>query len=179
MSNIIITWIVKRQEIIFAMSTKNPEESIVKIEEDEEVKELYLATSPFGDFVIEFGQMDLITSKNKLRWSVAVSDKLYIDKPSKSTARLLAISCISKDDMTYNYRTYRQYRTYKEDPDNISGFTIVFFINQDNLIEPKLTIPVNNHGGQVKLFSEYKVKERSDKNSKNTDKKNTNEDYQI
>ncbi|CAG8780322.1 22251_t:CDS:2, partial [Gigaspora rosea] len=117
------------------MSTKNPEESIVKIEEDGEVKELYLAANPFGNFVVEFEkdecsnlkakkalsyrilseietpkpktfeftqmQSDLITSKNKLSWSVAVSDKLYKHESRQSTARLLAISCISKDDMTY------------------------------------------------------------------------------
>ncbi|CAG8453949.1 21586_t:CDS:2 [Gigaspora rosea] len=47
------------------MSTKDPEESIVKIEEDGEVKELYLATNPFGNFVVEFDDYsDLKASKS-------------------------------------------------------------------------------------------------------------------
>ncbi|CAG8565728.1 3945_t:CDS:2, partial [Gigaspora rosea] len=38
------------------MLTKNPEETIVEIAEDEDgvVKELYLATNPYGNFVVEF-----------------------------------------------------------------------------------------------------------------------------
>ncbi|RIB29258.1 hypothetical protein C2G38_2057139 [Gigaspora rosea] len=205
------------------MSTKNPEESIVKIEEDGEVKELYLAANPFGNFVVEFGkisaeiiylsflkshsytfidfngyecsnlkakkalsyrilseietpkpktfeftqmQSDLITSKNKLSWSVAVSDKLYKHESRQSTARLLAISCISKDDMTY--MTYGKPQNRKK----ITGFTIVFFINHDNLIEETLTL--DNHGGQVKLFSKYEDKE----SSQNADEKNIDEDNQ-
>ncbi|CAG8806410.1 16117_t:CDS:2 [Gigaspora margarita] len=218
------------------MSTKNPEESIINIAEDDgevyygyrEVKELYIATSPFGDFVVEFEllpyessessesniwkykfrmynvklekddysdlkaskslsyrilseidiskqntfeftpkQIHLILSENKLSWSVAVSDKFYKDKSRKSTARLLAISCISIDDMTY--------KEFK----GVAGFTIIFFINQDDyLIKPILTL--NNHGGIVKLFSKYKVKERTDKSSqKNTYKKNTDDDINI
>ncbi|KAF0515753.1 transient receptor potential channel pyrexia-like [Gigaspora margarita] len=67
-------------------------------------------TSKQEPFKFTKEQSDLITSEDKLSWSVAVSDKLYQDKsvklhqdkPHQSTVRLLAISCTSKHDMTYN-----------------------------------------------------------------------------
>ncbi|CAG8801991.1 120_t:CDS:2 [Gigaspora margarita] len=161
------------------MSNKNPPESTnVKIQEDGEVEELYLATNPAGDFVVEFvllscessessesrlwkckfrmynvnklekddysnlkankalsyrylseintpnelveftkEQFNLIKSKDKLSWSVAVSDEFYEDKSHKSTVRLLAIS-------------------YKYSIDDI--------------------LTLNNYGGKVKLFSKHK-----------------------
>ncbi|RIB29256.1 hypothetical protein C2G38_2057130 [Gigaspora rosea] len=222
------------------MSTKDPEESIVKIEEDGEVKELYLATNPFGNFVVEFEllsiessessesselsesrlwkykfrlynvvkferddysdlkaskslsyrkldeidtskqktfeftqtQSNLITSENKLSWSVAVSNKLYKEKSRKSIYRLLAISCISRGDMTY--------KEPKEpkDPNDISGFTVVFFIDQDDDYSIKEILTIDKCGGIVKLFSKFKVKEMAYKSDQNTDKKNTDEDNQ-
>ncbi|CAG8453966.1 21587_t:CDS:2 [Gigaspora rosea] len=48
------------------MSTKNPE-AIVEIEEDGkdgEVKELYLATNPFGNFVVEFELLSTESSES-------------------------------------------------------------------------------------------------------------------
>ncbi|CAG8520403.1 26986_t:CDS:2 [Gigaspora margarita] len=213
------------------MSTKNPKESIVEFEEDGEIKELYLATNPFGNFVVEFElllselselnesklwkykfrmfnvdklekddysnlkaskalsyrklseigtsktfeftttQSDLISSEKKLNWSVAVSNRLFKKKAHKSIARLLAISCISKNDMTYKDPKD------PKDPNDTSGFTIVFFIDQEDYsIEEILTL--NNCGGKVKLFSKYKVPAKTDNNSQNMDKQNTNDDNQ-
>ncbi|CAG8694462.1 31509_t:CDS:2 [Gigaspora margarita] len=213
------------------MSTKNPKESIVEFEEDGEIKELYLATNPYGNFVVEFElllselsefnesklrkykfrmfnvdklekddysnlkaskalsyrklsgigtsktfeftttQSDLISSENKLNWSVAVSNRLFKKKAHKSTARLLAISCISKDDMTYKDPKK------PKDPNDTSGFTIVFFIDQEDYSIKKI-LTLNNCGGKVKLFSKYKVPAKADNNSQNMDKKNIDEDNQ-
>ncbi|KAF0515751.1 transient receptor potential channel pyrexia-like [Gigaspora margarita] len=213
------------------MSTKNPKESIVEVKEDGEIKELYLATNPFGNFVVEFElllselselneskswkykfrmfnvdklekddysnlkaskalsyrklseictsqtfeftttQSDLISSENKLNWSVAVSNRLFKKKAHKSIARLLAISCISKNDMTYKDPKD------PKDPNDTSGFTIVFFIDQEDYSIKKI-LTLNNCGGKVKLFSKYKVPAKTDNNSQNTDKQNTNDDNQ-
>ncbi|CAG8645470.1 34425_t:CDS:2 [Gigaspora margarita] len=169
------------------MSTKDPKESIVKIEEDGEVKELYLATNPFSNFVVEFEllssgsneltrhyhneidtskqktfefkstQSNLITSKNKLSWSDAVSNRLYKHKSRNSTYRLLAISCIGRGD-----KTYKEPKDPK-DPNDTSGFTIVFFIDQDDY-SIKEILTLDKCGGIVKLFSKCKVKERAYKN---------------
>ncbi|CAG8631865.1 37520_t:CDS:2, partial [Gigaspora margarita] len=185
------------------MSTKNTKESIIEIE-DGEVKELYLATNPFGRFVVEFEllpngsnelndkalssrkleeivtskqkktfkftleQSKLINSEDKLSWSVAVSDKLYQDKSRKQTFRLLAISCISKDDMTYEKA---------KDHNDISGFTIIFSINLDDdyLITKLVTPDLDKYGGKVKLFSKY-AKKSTNKSSQNMDEKNIDED---
>ncbi|RIB29250.1 hypothetical protein C2G38_2057108, partial [Gigaspora rosea] len=211
------------------MSNKSYQETIITIEDEDgdakdgDVKELYLSTSPVGDFVVEFvllssessessesrlwkykfrmynvitskqdeysdlkaskalscrkpseidiskpktfefakTQSKLITSEDKLSWSVAVSDKLYGDKPHESIVRLLAISCISKQDMTY--KGSKNFNNYKNSSDskssNDSGFTIVFFINQDyqnNYSIEEKNLPLDNYGGKVKLFSKYK-----------------------
>ncbi|RIB26874.1 hypothetical protein C2G38_143873 [Gigaspora rosea] len=205
------------------------QESIVDIDEENgETKELYLAISPNGDFVVEFvllqvllpdesklwrfkfrmynvenpnkndyldledkerfayrklsdiatskllkftkEQSDLITSENNPCWSVAVSDKLYSFKKSyKSTVRLLAISCISKHDMT------PKDHIYPEDS-KMPGFVNIFSINEDYSIGEMFKL--NEYGGIVKLFSKNGNNKKMNKNSQYINIKSTNEDNQ-
>ncbi|CAG8744040.1 7077_t:CDS:2, partial [Cetraspora pellucida] len=102
-------------------------------------------------------QYELITSENILGWSIAVSEKFNGQKPYKSVVRLLAISCISKDDMSpkgYTKKNGSKKEETKEDTKKrgTSGFTIVFTINKDNSIGEKVK-EFNEYGGIVKLFS--------------------------
>ncbi|RIB22637.1 hypothetical protein C2G38_963447 [Gigaspora rosea] len=83
-------------------------------------------------------QLEFIKSKNKLSWSVAVSDK----SSSITNFRLLAISCISHDDMALKI----------ENPNKkLSGFTIVFAI-RDYSINNKIISQFNEYSGIIKLF---------------------------
>ncbi|CAG8521006.1 33193_t:CDS:10 [Gigaspora margarita] len=142
---------------------------------------IYFAISPEGDFLVEFKVVNLdeqelsyrkfssIHNDTKLpftetqydciknvpkpivRWSVAVSDK----STNSSKFRLLAISCISLEDMKYYEENYD-----KIDPTEIQNiqnnrFTFIFIINNDNSIDntedKELLI---KYGGIVKLFYE-------------------------
>ncbi|CAG8789222.1 28552_t:CDS:2, partial [Gigaspora margarita] len=113
----------------------------------------------------EFTNKQLELIKNKLSWSVAVSDK----SSTEPKFRLLAISCISHDDMTLRI----------EDPSKkISGFTIVFTIRdnsndtiRDNSID---TIRIekisqfnqdsgNVYGGIIKLFFKHEDIQNADR----------------
>ncbi|KAF0436922.1 transient receptor potential channel pyrexia-like [Gigaspora margarita] len=82
-------------------------------------------------------QLELIKSKNKLSWSVAVSDK----SSSITNFRLLAISCISHNDMALKI----------ENPSKkLSGFTIVFTIKNYSI--NKIISQFNEYSGIIKLF---------------------------
>ncbi|CAG8785486.1 7331_t:CDS:10, partial [Gigaspora margarita] len=82
-------------------------------------------------------QLELIKSKNKLSWSVAVSDK----SSSITNFRLLAISCISHDDMALKIENPSQ---------KLSGFTIVFIIKDYSI--NKIISQFNEYSGIIKLF---------------------------
>ncbi|CAG8804242.1 294_t:CDS:2, partial [Cetraspora pellucida] len=103
-------------------------------------------------------QYELITSENALSWSIAVSDGFSGDWPHKSVVRLLAISCISEDDMSPKEYTKKdsskKEETKREDTKKkvTPGFTIVFPIKKDNSIGEKVR-EYNEFGGIVKLFS--------------------------
>ncbi|CAG8475058.1 28866_t:CDS:2 [Gigaspora margarita] len=138
-----------------------------------------IATSKILEFTKE--QSNLITSENKLSWSVAVSDKLYNFKKSyKSTVRLLAISCISKHDMTPKDHIYSE-------GSKMPGFITIFSINEDYSIGEILKL--NEYGGIVKLFSkngdkkmnkinQYIDNKETSEDNKNTDFKETKENNQ-
>ncbi|KAF0561755.1 hypothetical protein F8M41_019376 [Gigaspora margarita] len=120
-----------------------------------------IATSKILEFTKE--QSNLITSENKLSWSVAVSDKLYSFKKSyKSTVRLLAISCISKHDMTPKDHIYPE-------GSKMPGFITIFSINEDYSIGEMLKL--NEYGGIVKLFSKNGDNKKMNKNNQYIDNK--------
>ncbi|KAF0436920.1 transient receptor potential cation channel subfamily a member 1-like isoform x3 [Gigaspora margarita] len=94
----------------------------------------------FEPFEFTKKQLELINSKNKLSWSVAVSDK----SSTETKFRLLAISCISHDDMTLKI---------KDPSKKISGFTIVFTIRDNG----------NVYGGIIKLFFKHEDIQNADR----------------
>ncbi|CAG8495120.1 1611_t:CDS:2 [Racocetra persica] len=91
-------------------------------------------------------QLKLIESENMLNWSIAVSDSL------KSKSRLLAISCISRHDMTPESED--QDKTPKSE-DHYHGFVVAYSINMDYLIYTEPQFKVSDYGGIVKLFSNH------------------------
>ncbi|CAG8783836.1 771_t:CDS:2, partial [Racocetra persica] len=92
---------------------------------------------------------DLIRNKctNKLRWSVAVSDK----STSLPEFRILAISCINLEDMKYYKKSSSEIHLVET---KNNGFTFVFIIDDEysisNIDEENLSIEC---GGIVELFS--------------------------
>ncbi|KAF0462683.1 transient receptor potential channel pyrexia-like [Gigaspora margarita] len=127
------------------------------------IDKIKIDTSKQKIFEFTSEQCKLITSEqDKLGWSITVSDKYNNDEPHKQNSRLLAISCISKDDMTY--------KNPKDPNDIITRFTIVFSFNLvDHSIKKIKTL--DNYGRKIKLFS----KVTTDKSNQNT---NTGEDNQ-
>ncbi|CAG8595643.1 26321_t:CDS:2 [Gigaspora rosea] len=106
------------------MSTKNTEESIVKIEEDGEVKELYLATNPFGNFVVEF---ELLSSE---------SSELSESRLLKYKFRMYNVKLEKEKDPDLNDRNGLSYRKLDE-IDTSKQKTFEFETPQSELITSK------------------------------------------
>ncbi|CAG8460976.1 16905_t:CDS:2, partial [Racocetra persica] len=127
-------------------NVENPGKDDLNVEDNKRLSYRTLSHGSKLDF------SELISSmkkpiKNMLKWSVAVSDKSINESME---FRLLAISCISHEDM--RPKKERQVDHYKD-----RGFTMVFRINKDkddySIIDVKDKELLIEYGGIVKLFS--------------------------